>query len=106
MSRSKIAVLIAALIAVAATLVTIGLIAGGTKSDEPSDERVRLEIRALPVARIVIDGKGYGTTPLSIYVPQRSQPLTVDALMETHLMTGRGRSLEQQHKMTKHVVPD
>src|SRR5262245_52362601 len=101
MSRFKIAVIIAAVVVAAVTIVVIGLELGGPGAeDHPPQERVRLEIRASEAATIVMDGKKLGDTPLGIYVAKSSSPVTLEATMVEHWMGRRGgKTMEPVRKM-------
>ena len=107
MSGSKIAVIIAALVVVAGAIVLVSLEVGGMGTDERSQpERVRLEIRASEAAKIRMNGRSIGQTPLSIYVPKSSEQITLEATMVEHWANRRGQMTEPERHMTKTIVPD
>jgi len=107
MSGSKIAVIVAALVVVAGAIVIVSLKVGGTGTDEPAQsERVRLEIRASEAAKILMNGKPIGQTPLGIYVPKSSQQITLEATMVEHWATRRGQMVEPERHMKKTIVAD
>ena len=108
MSGSKIAVIVAALVVVAGAIVIVSLKVGGMGggNDESPRERVRLEIRASEAAKIVMNGKPIGQTPLSIYVAKTNQPLTLEASMVEHWANRRGEMTEPERHMSKTIIPD
>ena len=110
MSRSKIVVIVAALVVVAGAIVAIGVaLSGDSESDGDSSaqvERVRLEIRGKPQARIKVDGKLIGKTPLSIYVKKSSTPMVIEAFTDEHIMPLGKRPITRPREMSRKIVPD
>lgn len=111
MSRSKIVVIVAALVVVAGAIVAIGVALSGDSASSdgdssPQEERVRLEIRGKPQARIKLDGKLIGKTPLSIYVKKSSTPIVIEAFTDEHVMPLGKKPITRPREMSRKVVPD
>ena len=107
MSRLKIVGLFAAIVAVGALIVVLSLVFAPKASDVDSTEKVRLEIRCNRVAKITLDGRPIGLTPIGIYVTKSSKQVEIDATIVLHLLGSRSRrSFEQPQTMTKMIVPD
>lgn len=69
-----------ALVAVAGVIALI-LYAGRGGSESPSTERVRIEIRAMPPAKITVDGKPAGTTPMNLQFTKSTREVEIQAEM-------------------------
>ena len=78
--RSRAWILFAAvgLVAVAGVVALI-LYAGRGGSESPSTERVRIEIRAMPPAKITVDGKPAGTTPMNLQFAKSTREVEIQA---------------------------
>src|SRR5262245_36607466 len=105
MSRWKIAGILAAILAVAGLLIVIVALAIPDTTDAP--ERVRLEIRCNRAAKVRIDAKPAGETPVSITVRKGTQAIKIEATVTLHLMPTRAhQSIEVPETMTRSIVPD
>lgn len=68
------------LVAVAGVVALILYTGGGSSGSEPSSsDRVRIEIRAKPTAKITVDGKPAGTTPMSLQFPKSTREVEIQA---------------------------
>lgn len=68
------------LVAVAGVIALILYAGGGSSGSEaPSNEQVRIEIRAKPTAKITVDGKPAGTTPMSLHFPKSAREVEIQA---------------------------
>jgi hypothetical protein len=107
MSRSKIAVVVASLAAIAGLVIVIVVVAArDVASSQPAVDQVRIEIRSMPAATIAIGRRTLGTTPLSIYLPSGTQPVEIDAVMEEIRYTLRGKRVRNERQLTRSIVPD
>jgi len=107
MSRAKIAVIVATLVVVVGGIIAIGFALSKNSAPEATpEERVRLEFRGKPQARIKLAGKLIGSTPLSVYVKKSTQEITVEAFTEEHVMPPGRRPIDRPRVMTRKIVPD
>jgi hypothetical protein len=78
--RSRAWILFAAvgLVAVAGVIALI-LYAGRGGSESSSTEVVRIEIRAMPTAKITVDGRAAGTTPMNLQFKKSTREVEIQA---------------------------
>ena len=79
--RSRAWILFAAVgfVAVAGVIALILYTGRGGGSEPSSTEQVRIEIRAMPIAKITVDGKPVGTTPMSLQFPKSTREVEIQA---------------------------
>ena len=98
MSKSGIAVVLAIVGALAAAGVIVWAFMKDAPAGESSSEsthQISVEIRAMPVASIKIDGKAVGKTPLSLRYPKSNREIEIEATMTPHIYDGRGRAVAE-----------
>jgi hypothetical protein len=78
-SRRKVGIFVAAI----AFVVVAAAIAIGVMSRSRAPDRVKVEIRARPLATIQLKGKNLGHTPLTVQLPRAKQQLTIVATFRT-----------------------
>ena len=93
MSKSRIAIVLA----ICAALGVVGVIVWALTKEGPlresasEPETVSVEIRAMPVAKIRVDGKAVGNTPLSLRYPKSNRELEIEAVMQPNIYDRKGR---------------
>jgi len=85
MAKSRIAVILG----ICAALAVVGIIVWAAKQDmaksastSASGEQVRIEIRAMPIATVRVDGKPVGKTPMSLQFPKSEREVVIEATMQ------------------------
>jgi hypothetical protein len=86
-------VVVVGAVLVAAAIVAVVVYSGGEQSSSrqpasavSAEDRIKVEIRAMPVATITVDGKNVGKTPMSLQYPRSSREITVEATLVRHLV--------------------
>ena len=99
--------IIGSLVAAVLATVIILYVSPGRRADAPSSERVKIELRGKPVAKLRMNGKSIGTTPTTIIVPRGTQPLEFEATftVEKIGMPQPTKKIET-YRQIRSVVPD
>jgi len=101
--------LIVALVGVAVTAAMVAVVIyagdGPSKSTSDSADRVRIEIRAMPAAELIVDGKNVGQTPKSLQFPKSSKQIVIEATMYRHFVR-RGGAKDQKFVAARKVTLD
>lgn len=98
-------------------VVVLALVAGGVvwavmsggeakESSSGEDERVRIELRAMPQMKLYRNGKELGTTPYSLIAPSSKTPFELEARWSETGMNVTGASKKFNLKKVVKVVPD
>ena len=102
-----IGVIVAVLLMVGAAVAIVMLAKGEPASGgASSNERVRIEIRSMPVAKIRLGGRELGRTPVTIIKPRTTTAFTIEATMVTYGMSGAGQPMNKEYTVTRSIVPD
>jgi hypothetical protein len=105
MKPQWIVLVVAIVIAVAGGITAIVVYSGNEADSTDSGERVVIEIRAMPPAKVRVDGKKVGTTPMSLQYPKSNRTIEVEATMVRHLVSRRG-SKDVEYKDARTITLD
>lgn len=105
MKPQWIVLVVAIVIAVAGGITAIVVYSGNEAGSTDSGERVVIEIRAMPPAKVRVDGKKVGTTPMSLQYPKSNRTIEVEATMVRHLVSRRD-SKDVEYKDTRTITLD
>lgn len=101
-------VLLAIAVAVAAA---IAVAVFYSRSERPSlegptaEDRIKIELRAMPRATITVDGKNVGKTPLSLQFPRSSRQIEIEATLVRHML-GRNGTKDEIYRDKRIVTLD
>jgi hypothetical protein len=102
-------VLLVGAVLVAAAVIAIVAYSGGEQSSPATSatapDRVTVELRAMPVATIHVDGKKVGTTPISLQYPRSDREITIEATLVRRLVK-RGATKDQTYKGIRKIRLD
>lgn len=105
MKSQWIVLVVAIVIAVAGGIAAIVVYSGNEADSTDSGERVVIELRAMPPAKVRVDGKKVGTTPMSLQYPKSNRTIEIEATMVRHLVNRRG-SKDVEYKDTRTITLD
>ncbi len=109
--KKRVLLIVAAVGAAIAATVII-LLASPTsrdarKTDASSGDKVKLEVRAKPVAEIHMNGRRIGTTPKTIVVARGTTPIQLEAIFTVEKVGLRKPAKKvETWRQSKQVVPD
>ncbi|HEU4611613.1 MAG TPA: hypothetical protein VFS15_06030 [Kofleriaceae bacterium] len=105
MKPQWIVLVVAIVIAVAGGIAAIVVYSGNEADSTDSSERVVIEIRAMPPAKVRVDGKKVGTTPMSLQYPKSNRTIEIEATMVKHFVNRRG-SKDLEYKDARTITLD
>ena len=86
---NKRLLVVALIIAVAAAITVAVFYSRGEQPSAPDSavaDLVHVEVRAMPVAKIRVDGKAVGSTPLNLKFPRSDRTIVIEATMVRHFV--------------------
>lgn len=105
MKPQWIVLVVAIVIAVAGGITAIVVYSGNEADSTEPVERVVIELRAMPPAKVRVDGKKVGTTPMSLQYPKSTRTIEVEATMVKHYVNRRGAK-NVEYKDTRTITLD
>ena len=106
MKTPWIVLVVAIVAALAVAGVVTAIVYSGSEADsETAADQVVIEMRAMPPAKLRLDGKLVGTTPMSLHFPRSDRQIEIEATMVKHLVR-RGGSKDIVYKDKRTVTLD